>query len=320
MDRRRFGRLIVGSLVIAPLAGRAQTATGVRRLGFLSTAAPGNDDEIKKHLAALRKLGWIEGRNIVVQSRFTAGREALPTAAQELVRLKVELIITDGTLSALAAKNATTTIPIVMASVGDPVAMGIVASLSRPGGNITGYSIVSVEKVTKRAALLHELLPAAQRVALVVYSDNPLSRVMAKEAEAAYRGLGVQTIFIEPASVEDVLGDAVRRQAQALDAPYLGREDAIRFIEVAMRYRLPVMGSGREAIEAGAVMSFEMDTDDQARRVAAIIDKILRGARPADIPIEQPTRFELLINLRSAKALGIEVPPSLLLRADEVIR
>jgi putative tryptophan/tyrosine transport system substrate-binding protein len=320
MDRRRFGCLLVGAFVIASMSARAQTVAGVRRLGFLSGAGPDEEDEIKKHLAALAKLGWVEGRNIIVERRFTAGMKGLPAAAQELIGLKVELIITDGTPSALAAKNATANIPIVMASVGDPVASGIVASLSRPGGNITGYSIASVEKVTKRAALLHELLPRAQRVALLVNPDNPAILAMAKASEAAYRGLGVQPILITPSSIEGVLAEVVRQQAQAVDAPYLGQADVGRFVEIAMRDRLPVFGTGREWIAAGAVMSFEINTGDQAQRVAAIINKVLRGTRPADIPIEQPTRFELIINLRSAKTLGISVPQSLLLRADEVIR
>ncbi len=235
------------------------------------------------------------------------------------------MILTFGTEAAFAAKNATTSVPIVLSSAGDPVGTGLVASLARPGGNITGYSIVSSEVEAKRAALMHELLPAAQRIAVVVDPSNRISGQMRKRVDEAFRSLGVQPIFIEATSEQqllDVPAEAVRQRAHALEMPSGGitGASARRLMQSAIGYRLPIVVPDRDLLEAGALMAFYPNTDDRGRRVAAIVDKILRGAKPADIPIEQPTRFTLLINLNTAKALGITVPQSLLLRADEVIQ
>jgi ABC-type uncharacterized transport system substrate-binding protein len=273
----------------------------------------------------MRELGWIEGRNLAVERRFTNLQvDPLRPYAEELVRLKVEVILTFGTEAAFAAKNATTTIPIVLASAGDPVGTGLVASLARPGGNITGYSIVSSEIEAKRAALIHELLPAAQRVAVVVDPSNRISGSLRTRADEAFRSLGVQPIFIEATSEQqllDVPAEAVRQRAQALEMPVgITGASARRLMQSAIGYRLPIVVPDPDLLEAGALMGFHVNTDDRGRRVAAIVDKILRGAKPADIPIEQPTRFTLLINLKTAKALGITVPQSLLLRADGVIQ
>ena len=273
----------------------------------------------------LRELGWIEGRNLAVERRFANLQvDPLRPYAEELVRLKVEVILTFGTEAAFAAKNATTSIPIVLSSAGDPVGTGLVASLARPGGNITGYSIVSSEIEAKRAALIHELLPAAQRIALVVDPSNRISGALRKRADEAFRSLGVQPIFIEATSEQqllDVPAEAVRQRAQALEMPAgITGASARRLMQSAIGYRLPIVVPDRDLLEAGALMAFYPNTDDLGRRVAAIVDKILRGAKPADIPIEQPTRFTLLINLKTAKALGNTVPQSLLLRADEVIQ
>jgi putative ABC transport system substrate-binding protein len=300
---------------------RAQTAAKMRRIGWLSPSARPTDAEIEKDWAPLRHLGWIEGKNIVAERRFTEDRgEPLDAAAQELVRLKVDLIVTDGTPATLAAKKATTSIPIVMASAGDPVATGLVASLAHPGGNVTGYSLVFSQTGVKRAALLKELLPLLQRVALPAFPDNPIAQITAKQAEAAYRSLGVQAIFIDPGATGSFLAEAARQGAQAVDVPGFGGDEARRFVERAMHYHLPVMSAGRELVDAGGLASFDIDPNEARQRVAVIIDKVLRGTKPADIAVEQPTRFELIINLKSAKALGITVPQTLLLRADEVIR
>ena len=291
----------------------------MRRLGLLSVST---EEEHRESITLpMRELGWIEGENLAVERRFANHQvELLRSYAEELVRLKVEVIRTVGTEAAFAAKNATRSIPIVMSSVGDPVGTGLVASLARPGGNITGYSIAATEAEVKRAALMHELLPAAQRIAIVVDPSNRITDSLRKLAEETFRSLGVQPIFIKATSQQqlaDVPAEAVRQRAQALEAVgFLSRP----LMQSAITVRLPTVVSDREMLEAGALMAFYPNTDDQARRVAAIIDKILRGAKPADIPIEQPTRFMLLINLRAAKALGITVPPSLLLRADEVIQ
>jgi putative ABC transport system substrate-binding protein len=323
IDRRAFTCVLAAGLFGAPLAVRAQTQTKMRRIGVLAPSTP----TPLGYEAPLRDLGWIEGKNLVVERRFTNFKyELLPGAAEELVRLKVELIIAGGTEATLAAKNATTTIPIVMAGAADPVGMGIVASLARPGGNITGYSEVGTELAAERAARVHELLPGAQRFALPVERKSRIAQFLRGKSEAAYRSLGVTPVVIEGTGgmkeLRDALEEAGRVSVQAVDlmgfdAP---AEDAPAIIATTMRYRLPVIAGGAVLLEAGALMSLTNDPDDQGRRVAAMTDKILRGAKPADIPIEQPTRFRLSINLKAAKALGIEVPQSILLRADEVIQ
>jgi putative ABC transport system substrate-binding protein len=329
IDRRAFTCLLAAGVFVAPLAVRAQTPTKMRRVGVLTPSEPSPTP--LGYEAPLRDLGWIEGKNLVVERRFTNFKyELLPGAAEELVRLKPELIITAGTEATLAAKNATTSIPIVMASAADPVGSGIVASLARPGGNITGYSIIGTELAAERAARVHELLPRAQRVALIAERTRPVVQLLRRETEVAYRSLGVTPVAIEGTGgmkeFQEALDQAGRLGVQAVDlmgweAPV---EDASAIIATTMRYRLPVIisggGEGRALLEAGGLMSLTNDYDDQGRRVAVMIDKILRGTKPADIPIEQPTRFRLSINLKAAKALGIEVPQSLLLRADEVIR
>ena len=319
IDRRSFARIVVASLLAVPVAVGAQSIARVRRIGFL---APSPDAQTWE--APLRSLGWIEGRNLVIERRTPNGGDLLPSAMDELVRLNPDLIVTDGTEAALAAKNATTRIPIVMASAGDPVAIGIVASLARPGGNITGYSILSPEMAAKRAALIQDLLPAVQSVAVVLDASNRISDLLRKSAEAAYRSLGVRPLFIQASSSEQVrdrLGDASRQGIQAVEIDFeLPVEDAARIIAITNHYRLPVIGTGTHMLEAGALMSFDINADELGQRVAAIIDKLLHGAKPADIPIEQPTKFTLIVNMKAAKALGIPVPQSLLVRADDVIR
>jgi putative tryptophan/tyrosine transport system substrate-binding protein len=325
INRRCFLGFAVAGIVVGVPVARAQTAKTMRRIGVLAASRAPTEEERIESWALLRQLGWIEGQNVTVERRFVNGRmDLLRPYAEELVRLKVDVIVTFGTEPAFAAKNATTTIPIVMGAVGDPVGSGLVASLARPGGNITGYSIVSPEIAAKRAALLHELLPAAQRVAVMVNPDNRISGLLRKRADEAYRSLGVQPIFIEATSAQQFLdapAQAARGRAQALeisiDVPFA---DPGPLLQSAIAYRLPTVVADADMLAAGALMSFDANSDDQDRRVSAIVDKILRGAKPADIPIEQPTRYTLLINLKTAKALGITVPQSLLLRADEVIR
>jgi putative ABC transport system substrate-binding protein len=325
IDRRSFVRLAVAGIALGSSVARAQTGTAMRRVGVLSIGPTDTEEQRRELMIPMRELGWIEGRNLAVERRFANLQvDPLRPYAEELVRLKVEVILTFGTEAAFAAKNATTSIPIVLSSAGDPVGTGLVASLARPGGNITGYSIVSSEIAAKRAALMHELLPAAQRIAVVVDPSNRISGPMRKRADEAFRSLGVQPIFIEATSEQqllDVPAEAVRERAQALEMPSgITGASARRLMQSAIGYRLPIVVTDRDLLEAGALMAFYPNTDDRGRRVAAIVDKILRGAKPADIPIEQPTRFTLLINLKTAKALGITVPQSLLLRADEVIQ
>jgi putative ABC transport system substrate-binding protein len=326
MDRRSFICAFATLLVLAgSLVARAQTATTVRRIGWLVLDDRPPPAELEQQLAPLRQLGWIEGQNLLVERRYANGRaERLQSLAEELVRLKVELIVTGGTDATLAAKNATNTIPIVMRA-GDPVRTGLVKSLSRPGGNITGYSLMGTEPDAKLLALMREMLPGLQRVGVLENSTNPYHRAVRKDLEQVFRSLGILPIFLEVAAAEDcenALAEMVRRKAQALlvasDRLFVGNR--IPLMSAALRYALPTGVGGGEMLEAGGLLSYNENVAELRRRGAAFIDKILRGAKPADLPIEQPTQFDLGINLKTAKALGITIPQSLLLRADKVIQ
>jgi putative ABC transport system substrate-binding protein len=339
IDRRSFSRIVVG-LLAAPFVARGQPGEKLRRVGVLcpGDGSPPIEERVQELLNPLRQLGWIEGRNIVFEPRFTCLEEdRLPAAAEEMVRRKVDLIFTNGTSATLAAKHATTTIPILTAGAGDPVGAGLVASLNHPGGNVTGYSIVGPDMATARAGLVHELLPAARRVAKIVPPKGIVSIADAarKWTDAAYRALGIQPIFIEVAdstnlnALGEAVREAVRQQAQALEIDTAGIDwtgkRGVTVVEAALGYRLPtVLSVDAEdmgaMLDAGALLNLMSNKEDRVRRVAAMMDKILRGAKPADIPIEQPTRYMLAINQKAAKALGITVPQSVLLRADEVIR
>jgi len=325
MDRRTVIGMLAAGIIAAPLASKAQTAPTVRRIGFLGSGARPTTDELHEGDAPLRALGWVEGKNLIVERRYTNGRaELLRPLAEELVRLNVELIVTHGSGATLAAKNATTTIPIVIMSAGDPVRTGLVASLSRPGGNITGYSIVNPELDAKRLATLRELLPAMKRLGFLENSTNPYYRATRKDFEQACRSLGIQPIFVEVATageLQDAVADAARQGAQALlvTSDTLFYDNRAEIMRAALKHALPTMADP-DFVEAGALVSYKDTLLEQVRRNASFIDRILRGAKPADLPIEQPTQFELIINLKTAKALGITIPPPLLLRADEVIQ
>ena len=270
----------------------------------------------------MQALGWIEGKNIIVEPRSADAKlTRLRQLADELVALKVDVVVTYGTEATAAAKNATTGIPIVMASAGDPVGMGLVASLSHPGGNITGYSTIHPEIANKRAALLHELLPRARRVCVIINPVGQISDRLRARTEAAYRSLGLESFFIEVASEPqflEALTEAARQRADALEINLSIVTRA--FIQALLSSGMPALVDDRDIVAAGGLISFAPDPTEMNRRVAAIIDKVLRGAKPADLPIEQPTKFELVINLKTAKALGITIPQSILLRADEVIQ
>jgi putative ABC transport system substrate-binding protein len=319
------------ALMAVAVAVTAQTVE-TRRIGLLSLFDPRvTDAERREFWAPARKLGWIEGENLIVERRFAGGQiELLRPMAEELVRLKVDAIVTSGTDATLAAKNATAVIPIIMYSAGDPVRAGLVSSLARPGGNVTGFSIVSPELDAKRLELLHELLPSALSVGELVNSTNPMSRVGRKEYELTFAKLGIRPIFVEVATAGE-LADAVREVARQhgdallISSDGLFSSNSAAIIRAASDYRLPCIVANRELLEAGALASYSVgnsvaDIADQRRRYFIILDKILRGAKPADIPIEQPTTFELILNLKAAKALGVTVPQSILVRANDVIQ
>jgi putative ABC transport system substrate-binding protein len=323
IDRRGFASLAVASLLAAPLALRAQVAAGIRRIGYLSPGERPNDTDLRDQWAPLRDLGWTEGKNLAVEYRY--GRIAqLPRLAQELLALKVELIVAGGTDASLAARDATKSTPIVMASASDPVGTGLVASLAHPGGNFTGYSIQTPELAAKRAALLREVRPDVRRIAVLLNPNARLAGFMRKEIGLAYQSMGIEPIFVEIKTSQEFaegIADAARRGAQGLEVviapPGVGWTEAMALV---LRARLPTFTDDDWVFEDGGLILLRTDDTFLPRSVPAIIDKILRGAKPADIPVEQPTKFWLAINLKTAKALGLTVPQALILRADEVIR
>ena len=330
MDRRAFIAAVTGSLLSAPLAAEAQQAARSVRIGFLALDMAGsNPRDREAFLQGLRDLDYVEGRNLLIEYRDAKGKpERFRALAAELVALKVDVIVASGgTLGALAAKQATTTIPVVFGAVGDPVSEGIVASLARPGGNVTGLSVVSSELVVKSLELLKQAAPEVNRVALLLKPDSmPVrarkSRVEA--AEVAARSLGMRLQVVEARGPEDFDGafsDMTRAHAGALAVWATPVFDAHRqrLVDLAARNRLPAVYSFRRYVESGGLMSYGPDLPDLFRRAATYVDKILKGAKPGDLPVEQPTKFELVINLKTANALGLTIPPSLLQRADQVI-
>jgi putative ABC transport system substrate-binding protein len=328
MDRRRF---IIGaaasSLIIVPPTLKAQQAGQVRRIGWLLNLAPVPPADFQQHTLSLRALGWIEGQNLVIEQRYTSGNTSLLSAlAEELVRLKVEIIVAEGTVVALAAKKATNTIPIVVARSGDPVRAGLVTSLARPGANVTGTSTITLDLDRKRFQILHEMLPAVKRVGVLIVPVNPVDRIARSEREGLLRPLGVQPIFVEVAQADDLdnaVAEAARRGSQVLHVspePLLG-DNFTQILRAAQKYSLPIMVDNSGWLEQdGVLVSYGPDSDELDRQLAFFIDKILRGAKPADLPIQQPRKFELGINLKTAKAFGIKIPQSVLVRADNVIQ
>jgi putative ABC transport system substrate-binding protein len=325
MKRREF-ILLLGGAVAWPLAARAQQAGRIHTIGWLSAGAfDPTSPALTGFLNALPELGWIEGKNIVFERRFAENRlERLPELAAELVRLKVDVIVGIGTLAPLAAKRATTTIPIVMTAAGDPLGSGLVASLARPGGNVTGMSLMAPDLGGKRLELLKELLPRLGRVAVLWNAANPYAALVFKETQSAGRALGIEVQSLEVRSPDDFNGafETVRREHP--DA-LITVEDPLTFnyqkriADFAVANQLPSLHGLREFAIAGGLISYGANIADLSRRAAGYVDKILRGAKPADLPVQQPTKFDFVINLTTAKALGLEVPPTLLARADEVI-
>ena len=325
MKRREFITLLGGAVAAWPLAARAQQPGRLRTIGFLG---PNTHSAASEWVAALvkrlRELGWTEGRTITIEYRWAEGREErFAEIAAELVRLKADVIVTSGTQAVMASKNATSVIPIVFATAGDPVGSGLVASLARPGGNVTGLATLANELAGKRLELLREVVPSLRRLAIMGNVGNPYIMLELDEVRAAARMLGLEAITLEIRRAQD-LASAFEALKSGADALYvctdaLVNTHRIRINIAALGERLPTMHGSRDFVEAGGLMSYGPNFPDMFRRTADYVDKILRGAKPGDLPVEQPTKFDLVVNLTTAKALRLEIPPTLLTRADEVL-
>jgi putative ABC transport system substrate-binding protein len=320
MDRRAF---LTGSaaLLAAPFATEAQQAGKVYRIGFLRAGEPLKFwiDEFRQ---GLRELGYVEGQNLIIE--FKIGTlDQLPQLAEELVRSKVDVIVASASSAGIAAQKATTTVPIVFTSLSHPVEIGLVKSLARPGGNITGVTVNAAAHVGKRLELLRELVPTLRQVVVLTHPQHPTDLVQRRELEEAARTLGLKLKPVAVRGPEDFEA-AFKAVSGAdglinIDSPLFTTHRA-RFVELVAKSRLPAIWANRTVVEAGGLMSYGSYLPALFRRAAIYVDKILKGAKPADLPVEQPTRFELVINLKTAKALGLTIPPSLLGRADEVIQ
>jgi putative tryptophan/tyrosine transport system substrate-binding protein len=329
MERRRFIEVIAGGLLAAPLAAEAQQAAKVPRIGFLSLNLAPNPHLHEAFRRGLRELGYVEGRNVVIEIRDAEGKpERLPALAAELVALKVDVIVTGGgTPAALAAKQATKTIPIVFASAPDPVTDGLVTSLARPGGNVTGSSNLNPELVGKCLEQLKQAAPRVSRVAVLWqpgFINERTDKDMLKAADVAAQALGVRLQVVEargPTDIDRALSKMTMARAGALTVlpSAMLFTERRRLVDLAAKNRLPAMYPQREFVDAGGLMAYGPNLADLFRRAATYVDKILKGAKPGDLPVEQPTKFELVINLKTAKALGLTIPPSVLGRADQII-
>ncbi len=327
MKRREFIPLLGGAAIAWPLVARAQQAGRVYRVGYLTIASREQQLHlIKAFEEGLRSLGYRVGENVVIEYRFADGElERLPALAADLVRLAVDVIVTGANPNTVAAMKATTTIPIVMTNSVDPVGAGLVASLARPGGNVTGFGVDAGDEINgKRLELLKETLPNLSRVGILWNPDFAPNRSRLTSMREAARALGLTLVPAEargPDALEQAFAAMVRESAQAfvvLGEPVLFNCRG-QIAVMAIRDRLPAISTAREYAEAGVLLTYGPDLQDQFRRSAAFVDKIFKGAKPADLPVQQPTKFELVVNLKTARALGLTIPPTLLARADEVI-
>jgi len=329
LRRRQFITLLSGAAAAWPLAAQAQqTASTVRRIGLLlpgntrTTAVRGQLEAFRK---GLKEYGWVEGQNIIVEYSFAEGREdALPAIAAELARLRLDVIVAESTVAIQAAKTVTQTVPIVMATSADPVGTGLVANLNRPGGNITGLSLQTAELSGKRLQLLTEIVPGLARVAVLSNPLNPGEKSSVEQTKAAAQALGIETHVVEvqaPDKFESAFAAVTAAHAGALmvlpDPLLYGQHP--RIVTFTAASHLPALFPEREVAEAGGLIAYGPSIPASFQRAAAYVDKILRGAKPADLPVEQPTTFELVVNLQTARAIGVTIPTSILLRADEVI-
>ena len=325
MKRREFITLLGGTAASWPLAGNAQQPGKLPTIGFLgATTASADGQLVAAFVQRLRELGWIEGRTIAIEYRWAEARsERFAEMTAELVRLKVDVIVTWGALPVLAAKQATAVIPIVFALGADPVGSGLVASLARPGGNVTGLSTVHHDLVGKRLEMLHEVVSGLRRLAIMANAGNPANVREMGEVQTAAGTLGLEAATLEIRRAEDIAA-AFAMLKDGADALYVAADpligsNRVRINTLALATRLPTMHGARDYVEAGGLMSYAPNFPDLFRRAGDLVDKILRGAKPTDLPVEQPTKFDLVINLTTAKALGLKIPEEFLLRADEVI-
>jgi ABC-type uncharacterized transport system substrate-binding protein len=313
---------LLATLLLTTVYAEAQKPAKISRIGVLRPGAL-PDAELEAFRQGLRELGYIEGKNIIIEPRFAEGRvDRLRDLVAELIQLKVDIIVTPGAPQTRAAKEATSTIPIVMTSVGNPVGAGFVASLARPGGNVTGLTTITADLRGKRLELLKEAVPKLFRVAVLWNPDAPAGR---KETEIAAPLLGLKLQLLEvrgPEELDGAFRAAARERSQALVVlrNTVTFNERTRIADLAITSRLPAMYDEREFVEAGGLMSYGTNIADLNRRAAVFVDKILKGAKPADLPVEQPTKFELVINLKAAKQIGLKIPPNVLARADKVIR
>jgi len=329
MDRRRFLLTSLAGALAAPIVVEAQQAEKVARVGYLNPGFASEPQRQRRHEAfrqALRDLGYVEGQNITIESRWAEGKyDRYPALAADLVRLKVDVIVAQSGEATQATQRVTKTIPIVMSLVMDPVGSGIVASLAHPGGNVTGTSFMAPDLVGKQLELIREVVPNISRVALLRHPTNAASATYTRGAEAAAQILGVRLQALDartPQEIDSAFGAITRERAGALmifpDAFFVTQR--IQIAELAAKTRLPAIHGGTsEYAVAGGLMGYSPNPLELERRAATYVDKILKGAKPANLPVEQPTKFEMVINLKPAKALGLTIPPSVLARADQVI-
>jgi putative ABC transport system substrate-binding protein len=328
IDRRAFMAALAGGLLAAPLVAEPQQTGKVYRIAFLGTSSPALESELTSAFRqGLRDLGYVEGQNLVIEYRWAGGHyDRYAALVAEIARLRVDVIVTEGTPAALAAKEGAGAIPVVMAVIGDPIALGVVSSLAHPGGNITGLSSMSLEVDGKRLELLKELVPGVSRVGVLwnPANLNNTTRITAMRAAAKTLRLTLEPLVdaADSERLEKAFGAIVAARCEAL----LNLSDRVvvanrtQIVAFTAKRRIPALYANREFVEAGGLASYAADYPAIFRRAAIYVDKILRGAKPGDLPVEQPTKFELVINLKTAKALGLTIPPSLLGRADEVIQ
>jgi putative ABC transport system substrate-binding protein len=322
IDRRGFIGALAGGLLAGPVAANAQQAGKVARIGYLSPLTASVDSPHSQAFRqGLRVLGYVEGQNLVIENRYADGRFGrLPDLALELVRLKVDVIVAAPTPAIRAAQQATRTIPVVMAFSGDPIGEGFVAGMARPGRNITGLSASVAEMATKRMEFLKVIVPAMSRVAFLANAATVRQAISGTEAAGRTLGVQVSTVLVRnPSGLDDAFSTVEKARVGGLIVDLTLQDQWKQIVEFALKSRLPTMSGPRDFIEAGGLVAYGPDYSDLFRRAATYVDKILKGAKPGELPVEQATKFELIINLKTAKALGLTIPPSLLQRADQVI-